>query len=45
MSKAKGYDECLEIVLKLKERRKDIKPEDKFGWYWRHVHKITPDGI
>lgn len=28
----------------MQERRKEVKPEDKFGWYWRHNTFKGPNG-
>lgn len=36
LGSAKGIEDCREIVKELKERRKDSKLEDKFGWYERY---------
>lgn len=33
---AKGPDECAKVAFELKERRKEVEKENKFGWYERY---------
>lgn len=36
LGSAKGAADCRDIVRELKDRRKEVKFEDKFGWYERY---------
>lgn len=39
MTKAKGIQQFRDIVFELRDKRKDVAVEDKFGWYVRYWHK------
>lgn len=41
MGRANGYDQCLEIVQELSERRKNVNLIDKFGWYLRYFKPLV----
>lgn len=34
-----------EIAAQMKERRKDEKPEEKLGWYYRHWTRAGLDKV
>jgi tRNA-dihydrouridine synthase 1 len=36
LGSAKGVEECRKVVNELKERRKEVALQDKFGWYERY---------
>lgn len=36
LASAKTYDEHLEVVIELKNKRADVPKENKFGWYKRY---------
>ena len=36
LGSAKGLDNILAVVRKMKELRKDTEPKQKLGWYYRH---------
>ena len=39
--KASKIEQFREIALEMKERRKDVSIEDKFGWYVRHWNRLS----
>lgn len=34
-------EDFVAIAKELKERRKDVPKEDKFGWYMRHQNRVS----
>jgi tRNA-dihydrouridine synthase 1 len=43
LAKGNSFEEFLEITTILQKRRENIKPDDKFGWYWRYQNKVKKE--
>lgn len=39
--KAKDWEDMNLVVIELREKRRDIEPEAKLGWYVRFWHKFN----